>query len=122
MNGLDFLYQGNRRNPGALGDAYQPPEVFPHGEAVLVASLPKAHEDSDGLAVDVYECRLPATFWRLVAKPGPNSMGEMQPGFQITTGSGGDEMLDLIGRLARLVTDGMIGCECNAACTSEPKP
>lgn len=105
------LYSGDRRACPSLGDDYKPPETFPHAEDVLVAALPKSREDSDGYAVEVYECRCPATFWKLVAKPTPNSMGEMQPGFVISTGSGGDEMLDLIGRLARLATEGMIGCD-----------
>lgn len=116
-----FLYAGERRMCQSLGDDYKPPESFDHGKDTLVASLPKAHADGDGMAVEVYECRMPATFWRLVAKPTPNSLGEMQPGFEISTGSGGDEMLDLIGRMARLITEGMLSADVHSACTEFKK-
>lgn len=108
-NAFDFLYAGNRRECKSLGDDYRPPEQFEHGKETLVATLPKAHPNSDGFDVEVYEIRLPATFWRVVAKPTKNSMGELQPGWEMSTGSGGEEMLALVGCIARLASEGMVG-------------
>ncbi len=106
---LGFLYQSrDGRGIPTLGKWYKPPAEFPHAEDVLVATIPKLPSDGDGQPVTVYESRYPARFFKLVAKPAKNSMGKVNPGFEIGTGSG-DEMADLIGTLALAVAEGMVG-------------
>lgn len=74
----------------------------------LVADMAKDPEDGDGQSVKVFECRMPARFFKLEAAAGANSCGEEKQPFVITTGSG-DEMGHLIGLLAKAITQGMLG-------------
>ena len=59
-NPFDFLYKPTGIK--ALGEYYKPPKQFKHGEKTLVAKLPRS---GDGHDVEVYETRLPATFFEL---------------------------------------------------------
>lgn len=113
MDWIDFLYKADKRDQAIFGEIlkyYNPPEVFPHGPWALVASLPKNPPDGDGHACEIYECRVPARFFRLVVLPGKNSMGEISPGWAMSTGSG-DEAGKLIVQIAKAVTEGMLGLE-----------
>jgi|GEM_PF-2856218 len=87
---------------------YNPPAEFTYAEPVLVATIPKDPLDGDGQHVEIYETRYPATFWEVVVLATQDSMGEMQPGFSISTGSG-----FAVGRLAfpiaRAIAEGMLG-------------
>jgi hypothetical protein len=124
---MDFLYEPTaKRGILNLGREYRPPEKFRHGEWELVADMKKAPEDGDGQSVKVFECRMPARFFKLEAMADANSMGEAQAPFVVTTGSG-DEMAHLIGELAKAVTQGMIGfktpnAEFSGAAASSPRP
>lgn len=109
MDALDFLYEPTaKRGMLNLGREYQPPEKFRHGEWELVAEMKKDPEDGDGQSVRVFECRMPARFFKLEAAADANSCGEEQQPFVVTTGSG-DEMGHLIGELAKAITQGMLG-------------
>jgi hypothetical protein len=66
---------------------YKPPKEFEHAKDYVVARIPKG--GADGHAVEIVECRYPAAFYKIVAKPGCNSMGNAQRGFTLTTGSDG---------------------------------
>lgn len=85
---------------------YKPPAEFDHNEWNLVATFPK--DGGDGQAAEVYESRLPASFWMLKALGDTNSVGEPVPGFSLSTGSG-DEMGHLAFAIARAAARGMIG-------------
>lgn len=104
QKGMKTSYNG-RRNALAhgLGAAYRPPLAFAHGDWTLVAALPAL---ADGYDVRVYECRMPAVFYRVEALPTPNSSGEPRPGFAFETGTvdGG-----LVTGLAKAIAGGMIG-------------
>ena len=91
-----------------FGSDYSPPPVFRHGDWTLVVSLPKDQEDGDGHAVEVYESRCPAAFYRVVALPGVNSIGDEQEGFSLSTGTGQGR---LVKGLADAITQGMIGVD-----------
>lgn len=101
---FDSLYAGALRQLAVPG--YAPPEQFPHADWVLVAKCPKSQQDGDGQSVDVYECRWPATFFRMVVHPDADSMGEAQHPVVITTGSGAHEAVE---KLVDCITSGMIG-------------
>lgn len=101
------LYSGDRYKKILSGYSYDPPEQFEHSKDELVATI-RADEGSDGQDVEIYECRLPAVFWKMRVLPTPNSVGEMQEGFMMTTGSGVD-MGVLIFEIAQEIADGMLG-------------
>jgi hypothetical protein len=118
MTGLgDFLYTIHDRPIVALGRRYKPPARFRHGVAELVAELPK-QPNSDGYHVRVYESRLPARFYKVVALPSKNSCGEPRPGFTLSTGS---SMTDLVGALTLAVNDGMLDIEVRPTTNPERK-
>jgi hypothetical protein len=71
--------------------------------ASLVTRLAKASDD--GYDVEVYEIRMPARFYKIVALPGPNGVGRARPGFVLETGS---DMGDLAMTLAHAITEGML--------------
>lgn len=102
---FDSLYKGDRR---CYPLNFTPPETFRHGEDELIAKL-KSEKDDDGYDVEIYELRMPATFWKIKVLPTRNSIDELRPGFEISTGSGGDEMLSLVIRIAEQINDGMMG-------------
>jgi hypothetical protein len=92
----------------SLGDLYRPPKTFEHGKWELVAKVKKAGED--GTDAEVYECRLPANSFMVVAKDGTDSAGKPIKGFTLSTGSG-DDMGELCGLIAKAASEGMIGVE-----------
>lgn len=104
----DSLYYADKRDAAIFGNDYCGPEAFKHGEWHLVARFAKDPADSDGQVAEVYECRLPARFFKLIALPDTNSVGEPVEGFSLSTGSG-DEMGVLMRSLAKAVSAGMVG-------------
>jgi hypothetical protein len=106
---LDCLYLStDDRNPlKGLGEYHKPPARFEHGRDALVAKVPKVN-GGDGQPVEVYECRMPARFYKIKVLPSKNSVGEKKEGYEITTGSG-DQMGELTASLAISITEGMIG-------------
>lgn len=106
MSAFDFLYASHDRPIRSLGAHYKPPATFRHGEDELVAEIEKP-ENGDGYHVRVYECRMPARFYKVVALAGKNSTNEERAGFSLTTGSG-DESADLAGRIALALAQGML--------------
>jgi len=106
MNPFDCLY--SNKDPRAFsqwGVFYRPPALFEHGRDYLVAELEKMPLDGDGRKVRVYETRLPARFYRIVAGPGVNSVGDPQAGFEFSTGSGCEE---LVVQLVDAIRSGML--------------
>lgn len=71
-------------------------------------AYPKSPADGDGQPARVLVFAAPARFYRVEADAAPNSVGEMQPGFVLQTGSGA-EMEQLAHTIARAVAEGMIG-------------
>lgn len=107
---FDRLYEVKPEDRAPFGPYWKGPEWFTHGDWHIVAEYPKDPEDGDGQVVRLHECRMPARFYKIEALPTPNSVGEVRPGFSISTGSG-TEMLELAVRLAKKVSRGMIRAE-----------
>jgi hypothetical protein len=78
------LYVGRRSDYPGL--PYDPPARFEHGVKTIVADLPAVGPD-EGVAVKVFETRLPAEFFRLELAPSPG-----HPGAVLATGSGEGEL------------------------------
>lgn len=100
---FDFLYNTSEHHYKAMRlirKYYKPPQRI-KGDWVLVADIPVTRYDdgsvADGKPVQIYESRLPATFYRLVAD-----------GHEVTTGSG-DEVARVLCKLALNIANGMIG-------------
>lgn len=107
MNFLENMYQTTEDD--YIDPAYNPPE-FLNRESwrrdwVEVASF---KGEGDGQDVKVYENRMPARFYKLQAFDTPNSVGEMNKGFSMSTGSG-REAGKLIFAMARAISEGMLG-------------
>ena len=98
------LYNGNRyeHEMQGLGGEYNPPEQFEYGKDALVAKL---KGEGDGQDVEIYECRLPATFFKIKVLSTPDSLGREQDGYEITTGS---RMHKLTCEIAKAISEGMI--------------
>ena len=106
---LGFLYRPTHEDHKAMGPNYTPPEQFEHGIDALVMSMPKKWPDGDGYAVEVYECRCPAVFFKIVVKPTANSVGRVRPGLELNTGSGGEELRRWVVQTAAMFTEGALG-------------
>lgn len=83
-------------------------QPFVHGEWKRVAHVPKAPVAGDGQPVDIYECRMPARFYKMVVLEADNSIGKRNPGGVISSGSG-EDMGRLFYRLALKFAEGMAG-------------
>lgn len=103
---FDFLYDSREDAKTAFRDHWCGPEKFEHGKDTLVAKYDKHPEDGDGQAVEVYCCAMPARFYRLRILAGPNSIGEVRPGFSVGTGSGQER---LAAAIAKAISEGMLG-------------
>jgi len=103
---LDSLYRPDDRDRRIFGADYVAPERFEYGEETLICKLAK--KSGDGYPVKIYETRMPARFFKVVALPAKNSVGKSRKGFTITTGSG-DVMAEFAYSVAKLIVDGMIG-------------
>jgi hypothetical protein len=108
---FDSMYEADERGQEifyALGDAYSPPPIFRHGEWELVATLPKESATSDGYETRVYECRMPARFFKVEAVADTDYQGVPRSGFALSTGSG-DRQGELIAEMALAIQRGMLG-------------
>jgi hypothetical protein len=83
----------------ALYDGFEP------GEWTKVKIYPQDGED--GHHAEVWTCRLPAKFTRVVVKESTGHRGEVKRGWVLSTGSG-NEMEDLCHRIAKAASCGMI--------------
>jgi hypothetical protein len=107
---LAFLYASDEDDREIFGDLYNPAGPFNHGEDVKIVTLPKAHED--GQDVEIFECRCPAQFYTIRAAATPDRQFEHlglcrgNPAVTISTGSG---MAELAMRIARALSEGMLG-------------
>jgi hypothetical protein len=100
------LYRGeSARALAALGDLYQPPAEFKHGQDTLVAKLPA---ETDGREVHIYELRMPARFYRIHVPASNDWAGKPQPAFTLGTGSGQDQ---LVVDIAKAIATGMLDME-----------
>lgn len=71
----------------------------------LIAKYPKTPKDGDGQDVEVYCAALPAAFFLIKALPTPNSMNEIKNGFQLSTGTGMEKLVD---EMATAISAGML--------------
>lgn len=101
---MESMYLPDDRDRAVFGERYSPPERFTHGEWHMVARYEKV--GGDGQAVEVDECRMPASFFRIRVLPGVNSIGEPTSGYTLSTGSG---MERLAHEIASAACEGMIG-------------
>jgi hypothetical protein len=94
-----------------LGPLYRPQGNFTHGTDVEVARIPK--QGDDGQDVVIYECRLPAQFYTIVAEAVPERtfpyLGVVpgKPRVSYTTGSG-RRTAKLVAEMALALADGML--------------
>lgn len=82
------------------------PERLEVWKKTLIAHYPKEPADGDGQNVEIYCTAAPARFYDVVVLPTPNSVGEVQPGVELITGSGQEELARV---LAIAFSTGMIG-------------
>lgn len=105
MNELfDFLYQEAGLEKKTFGKHYCAEGPFVHGEEKLIARYAK-EKGGDGHDVEVYETRLPARFFRIMAIETRNSVGGFKPGFNLETGSGQEQ---LAADIALAISEGML--------------
>lgn len=94
-----------------LGPLYRPRDNFKHGEMIEVARIPKACDD--GQDVVIYEGRMPAQFFKLVAEPTPDRTFEHlgflkgKPRVAYSTGSGRGAAM-LVYDMAMAITNAMM--------------
>lgn len=94
---FDFLYRITETLPG-FEEKYRHPEGgFVHQQEVLVLEIPATETDS-AQAIEVYERRTPATFYKIVVKPSPS-----RDGYILSTGTIGPSTM------AKLLTQLMTG-------------
>lgn len=81
------------------------PESYRIHKESLIARY-ESDEDSDGQTVEVYCYPAPARFYKIRVLDSPNSIGEMQKGFEMGTGS---SCAKLAADIAEAVSEGMLG-------------
>lgn len=96
------LYLADRRDKAIFGSAYIAPDKFIHGVAAKVAEY---KGNDDGQSCEVWETRIPARFFEVRVLPGKNSVGEVQHGYSLETGS---SMGQLANDVAKAIAEGMI--------------
>lgn len=104
---FDSMYESRRTDQKVFGKYWMGPFKFEHGKDTPIAFY-KAEEGSDGMNVEVECCAMPARFYKIRVLPTPNSVGEMKPGFTLTTGS---SCAELAAQIAEAARDGMLGLE-----------
>lgn len=108
---MDFLYNVDSADRGIVADAglewIGPIDRFQAHKWITVARC-DSPADSDGQSVLIQECAMPARFFRLTILEGPNSCGEIQPGYSLSTGSSTESHRALVA-IARHIAEGMIG-------------
>src|SRR3990172_6778843 len=107
---LAGLYHGHDQRDAMIfapiAQFFRPPKDFQHGEWHLIAEIPK--QGGDGYPARVYECRVPARFFKVEVLDSNDSMGTPKKGFTLSTGSG-DEMGVLCVQIALAASRGLIG-------------
>jgi hypothetical protein len=101
------LYFPDRRDTDIFGDHYKPPKKFQYGKWHRIVTLRK-EKRGDGGDAFIFECRMPARFFKVVVPDYENSVGEKKKGFTLQTGSG-DEMGKLAMQIAHAASKGMLG-------------
>jgi ribonuclease BN (tRNA processing enzyme) len=81
--------------------------TYEHGTEHKIAEL-KSEKTDDGRDVNIYETRMPARFFKIEALDTPNSIGVINKGFTLSTGSGADKLAFCI---ARAIQEGMLGID-----------
>jgi hypothetical protein len=102
---FNSLYRPYQHELEAFGDNWCGPESYAHMQDVLCAAY-KAAEGSDGQDVDVYCCAMPARFYKIAARPGVNSAGDLVPAWEFGTGSSASK---LAADIAKAASEGMLG-------------
>ena len=99
------LLHGHRRSLAKLKDYLVPEPVdFELWEWKLIAEVPQL--GGDGHPVQIFECRCPSSFFKLVALPSKNSVGTHKLGFELQTGTG---MEWWVVETALDIAEGMVG-------------
>jgi hypothetical protein len=104
---IERFYQPQARDGSIFGRDYTPPSQFTHAAWHVVVMLPKT--STDGLDIEIEECRMPARFFRLRAR-----QTDETPAVTIHTGSG-DEIGALLYRIAQQMAAGMLGVDVEGA-------
>lgn len=107
---FDFLYTP-RDEVRWFGACWCGPAKYDHAAEHLIAIIPH-QEGGDGQTVEVYCCAMPAQFFSANVLAGPNSVGDTQPAYRITSGSSQGK---LIADIAKAISEGMLGFEALAA-------
>lgn len=102
---LRSLYEPYQEEKEAFGDKWCGPKMYPNWDWVLIAKFPK-EDGGDGQSVNVFGCAGPARFYKLEVVSEPNSCGESQDAFEVTTGSG---VSALAAQMAKAISGGMLG-------------
>lgn len=103
---LDMLYTTRGEEKAAFGENWCGPKQLEHCKDTLVAKYPKSPSGGDGQSTEVYCYAAPARFYVIRAKAEPSSINEPQSAFEVTTGSGCEEMA---ARIAKGIAEGMLG-------------
>jgi hypothetical protein len=101
----DYLYTPYSEELKLIGDKWQGPDQYGHFTEHLLAVY---EGEGDGQTVELYGSAAPARFYKLKVRKGHDSMGELQPGYEVNTGSG-RAVLELAVKLAEEISGGMIG-------------
>lgn len=104
LPGFDSLYKVTQREKNVWGDRWCGPDRYEHGVPTLIARFPKACED--GQAVQVFCSAYPAQFFTLEVAASFDSLGKMQPAYEIRTGS---IRKDVVERIAYEIANGSFG-------------
>lgn len=105
MNPLDFMYEEKTNKFREIfGEHYIGPDVFPHAEQILIASIKSTNVD--GRNVDIYVGMCPALSFSMEVKDTDN-----KESFMINTGSGGEELTRWCLQTALLLADNTIDVE-----------
>lgn len=104
MESFPMLYESHDYDEEVFGKHWCGPKAFSYGVWTKVADYPKT--GGDGQPAEVLCCATPARFYRVVARAAPNSVGTVNPGFILGTGSG---MAELAHDIAKAASEGMLG-------------
>ncbi len=102
---FDSLYTPYAEERKAFGSHWCGPDRYEYGDWTLCAQYAKDPADGDGQNVDVYCSACPARFYKIVARPTPNSCNEPQEGFILRFGTGSER---LVAQIAHEIARGMI--------------
>lgn len=87
-----------------FGKHWVGPESYRIHEESLIARY-ESDEDSDGQTVEIYCYPAPARFYKIRVLDSPNSVGEMQKGFEMGTGS---SCAKLAADIGEAISEGML--------------